>query len=214
MSTLSERHAKFVEYLQSLSDSENRAALAALRRGAGKPPGTAPEMFPYIVPHTQGLPPSIPDLYYLIASLYALHPVNTHNGNFGTSFRQLALHRSPQEPTQESAQQKETTERSEKSQATGTPKLPESIERRFVALLRAHRDDLPVHLRHAVSLLASSPEPVPVNWAQLLEDLSHWDHPDRFVQRHWADEFWGGSSSPAAEDQAVPAAQDSGVADA
>ena len=38
----------YITYLLSLK--ENRGALAALRRGLGRPPGTAPEMYPYVVP--------------------------------------------------------------------------------------------------------------------------------------------------------------------
>jgi CRISPR system Cascade subunit CasB len=63
-----------------------------------------------------------------------------------------------------------------------------SVERRFVALLNSHRDDLPNRLRHAVSLLRAPG--VPVDWAQLLRDIQSWDHPDRFVQVQWARSFW------------------------
>jgi CRISPR system Cascade subunit CasB len=64
----------------------------------------------------------------------------------------------------------------------------ESLEKRFVALLNCHRDDLPNHLRQAVSLLKS--KDVPINWRQLLKDILSWDHEDRFVQQQWAREFW------------------------
>jgi len=37
---------KFVAYLQGLQVCEDRAALAALRRGLGQPPGTEPHMYP------------------------------------------------------------------------------------------------------------------------------------------------------------------------
>jgi len=64
----------------------------------------------------------------------------------------------------------------------------ESLEKRFVALLNCHRDDLPNHLRQAVSLLKS--KDIPINWRKLLKDIRSWDHEDRFVQQQWAREFW------------------------
>ncbi len=64
----------------------------------------------------------------------------------------------------------------------------DSIELRVNALLNCHRDDLPYHLRQAVSLLRS--KDVPVNWRQLLRDVLGWEHDDRYVQRAWARDFW------------------------
>jgi CRISPR system Cascade subunit CasB len=73
--------------------------------------------------------------------------------------------------------------------AFATVKGPsESLEKRFVALLNCHRDDLPNHLRQAVSLLKS--EDVSINWRRLLKDILSWDHETRFVQQQWAREFW------------------------
>ena len=73
--------------------------------------------------------------------------------------------------------------------AFATVKDPsESLEKRFVALLNCHHDDLPNHLRQAVSLLKS--KDIPVNWRRLLKDILSWDHEDRFVQQQWAREFW------------------------
>jgi CRISPR system Cascade subunit CasB len=83
-----------------------------------------------------------------------------------------------------------------------------SVERRFTALLDCHADELPGHLRHAVSLLKS--KGVPVDWRVLLADVQWWGHGDRFVQREWAREFWGRGSagySDAEQDQPRVAAQ-------
>ena len=38
----------FINYLESVLKRDDRAILAHLRRGLGKEPGTAMEMFPYI----------------------------------------------------------------------------------------------------------------------------------------------------------------------
>ncbi len=69
-----------------------------------------------------------------------------------------------------------------------------AIERRFTAMLNAHPDDLPDYLRQAVSFLKS--KEVAINWAQLLRDLQAWGHPDKYVQKRWADEFWSHPAMP------------------
>lgn len=64
----------------------------------------------------------------------------------------------------------------------------ESIEQRFTALLNCNREDLPLHLRQAISLLHG--KEVPVDWGQLLRDVLGWDHESRYVQRNWSRDFW------------------------
>lgn len=150
----------FVTHLERLSD--DRAALAALRRGLGRPAGSVPEMFPYVVPFLPGqAKPWMEDACYLVASLFALHPVSANGGNLGNHFAQTL------DPGGEN----------------------QAVERRFTALLASHPDDLPFFLRQAVSFLKS--KDVPVNWHQLMRDINQWNHPDRFVQHNWANAFWG-----------------------
>lgn len=152
----------FLEYLYSLRQADNRAALAELRRGLRTEAGTAPEMFRYVarwVPANAY--PNEERRYYLIASLFALHPEPGGRGNMGDHFAAVA--------------------------AGG--KSEEATERRFAALLAVHEDDLAYHLRQAVSLCKS--EEVPINWDQLFRDLGWWSHADRRVQRRWANSFWG-----------------------
>ena len=69
----------------------------------------------------------------------------------------------------------------------------ELAEKRFVALLNCHQEDLPDHLRHAVSLLRS--KEIPIDWARLLRDLRWWHREDKRVQRDWARAFWGRTSN-------------------
>ncbi|MGQ9502992.1 MAG: type I-E CRISPR-associated protein Cse2/CasB [Anaerolineae bacterium] len=66
-----------------------------------------------------------------------------------------------------------------------------SLDRRVQILLDTDSTQLPFRLRQAVHYLAS--QRVPVNWAQLLEDLLCWNHPRRFVQREWARAYFVGS---------------------
>ncbi len=158
----------FVAYLESLAQREDRGALAALRRGLGQPPGTVAAMYPYVVPW-------LPDearpwqeaAYYVVAALFALHPAPGGVGNLGDGFRRAER---PAEGAESDARN-------------------EANERRFVALLAAHPDDLAERLRQAVSYLAS--QDVPVNWGQLFQDLAHWGDVSRRVQNRWAQSYWG-----------------------
>lgn len=170
MSPPTTREGRFVVMLKQLVERQDLGALAALRRGLGRTAGEVPEMFPYVMPFLpEDLYQRDEDNFFLVAALFAWHqldwtPQPGSNGdasgtNFGASFHLLA----------------QTTESG-------------SIEKRFVALLNAHRDDLPEHLRHAVGLLKS--KNVPVDWARLLRDLRAWDAPARYVQRSWARAFW------------------------
>lgn len=176
MTTTQEESQPFIAYLENLVRRQDRGALAQLRRGLGKPPGLALEMHRYVVPF---LPPARPweeEVYYLVAALFALW----HQGqdtvaanppkNLGASLARLV------------------------DQANA-----DSVERRFLALLKSHADDLPHHLRQIVALLKG--KDIPLDWRQLLQDLKQWGHPDRFVQKSWARAFWGraAAASPAPE---------------
>lgn len=163
MTTLEEY---FITYLQSLKEKEDRAALAALRRGLGQPPGHAPEMHPYVVRFLpkNAYPNSWQEQsYYLIASLYGLHPENGSGPNLGHHFAQTTV---------------------------GDPERDKAIERRFTALLTTHPDDLDFYLRQAISFLKS--KEVKINWHQLFKDVLAWENPDwrANVQKRWARYFW------------------------
>jgi CRISPR system Cascade subunit CasB len=64
----------------------------------------------------------------------------------------------------------------------------DSVELRFRALLAASREDLPTHLRSAVAIVAS--KGTAIDWRDLHRALRYWDHPDDFVRREWARDFW------------------------
>lgn len=164
-----------------------RAALAILRRGLGKPIGQVVEMYPYVVPH---LPPDVKpwqeDAYFLIASLFATHPhtypedASGHATNLGVSFARLRDARDSS-----------------------------SIENRFTALLDASTEALPDHLRQAIGLLRATD--VPVNYLQLLRDIRCWQRDDRSVQRAWARSYWGTNAveeTTSSTEAAAPAGAD------
>ena len=84
----------------------------------------------------------------------------------------------------------------------------ESAQKRFIALLDSHSEDLPHRLRQAVSLAKSSG--APIDWYRLLEDLLHWDTENRVVQQRWARAYWGHREPPqGVQGQVEAAAADS-----
>lgn len=167
-----QQRVPFVEHLVRLKARDDRAALAKLRRGVGKDPGAAPEMFPHIAPWL-GKNDTGPReaRFYLTASLFAVHLLHSDDiGSMGETFHRIA-------------------------QAHGG----DGPERRFVALLNAHPEDLAKHLRHAVSLAAA--KNIPVNYHRLFRDLGAWASESRHVQRSWARDFWGASRPSESENE-------------
>ena len=156
----SSREQRFVDHLKELSRREDRAALAALRRGLTGPPGTVISTFAHVARFTEGLHSTTEQAFYLVASLYALHPSDTTDEkNLGGTLASVA-------------------QRSESG----------SIEQRFLSLLNSDFDTLAQPLRQAVSIARG--QDVPVNYYQLLRDLRYWAHPEKFIQRRWAETYY------------------------
>jgi CRISPR system Cascade subunit CasB len=157
------RASSFIDHLHDLEASKDHDALAQLRRGVGKSPGEVPALLVHVVPWLPAAPwPGLEDAYFLIATLFALHP-NTglpQRTNLGASFARLA-----------------------RAMDSG------GAERRFMALLNCDRGELSDHLLSAVTLLRTND--IPVDWRQLLADVLAWQRPQRRVQRAWAAGFWG-----------------------
>lgn len=167
------REVPFISHLERKRD--DRAMLAALRRGLGQPPGAVPAMFPYVVPWVEQRPQGswYEEAHYIIAALFGYSPESTRRGNMGTHFA--------------------TVQRR-------FPATSDAVERRFITLMAAHPEDLGFHLRQAVSLLKA--REVPINWHELMYHVIRWDHPDRraWIHRQWANEFWGTPESTSPDD--------------
>jgi len=182
VSSLTEHERDFACYLRGFAKREDRAALAALRRGLGKRPGEVSEPSRYVDPYLSDNPtPAEEQEHYLVAALFGLHPKpweessagtagGRHWRNFGAS---LALLVNDPSESQDQAQREGRLA---------------AVERRFIALLNSHRDELPEHLRHLVGLLKAGNKPV--DWGQLLHDIQRWDLPSQRVRREWALAFW------------------------
>lgn len=159
---------RLIGYLKGLEKRQDRAALAHLRRGLGKPPKTVMEMYPYLGQFLSHEPNHrYETAIFVVAALFAYYPDAPGNvGNLGASIRQL----------------KDDSD-------------SKSIEKRFVALLNAEAEDLPYYLRQMIGLLKSGQKQIAVNWNQLFKDVKNWNSDERFVQNAWARSFWGNFSS-------------------
>jgi CRISPR system Cascade subunit CasB len=172
----------------------DRAALAALRRGLGKAPGTVPELYPHVEPYVTGASKDEVDAAYVVASLFSIHPLPwtqpdgvPRNTSFGWTLRHIRF-------------------RDDGSEDEGTA-------RRFLAALNCDREALPTHLRQLFSLLHARAPEAPVNWARLIGDLVAWEEPNRHVQRRWAEGFWRGGPSGAARQEAARSVGEDGGED-
>jgi CRISPR system Cascade subunit CasB len=158
MTTTQDFADRFAGHLARLAAREDRGALAALRRGLGKPPGTAAEMFPYVAPLLGREPyPARERAAYLVASLFGSHPASAHGGQPFTD----ALAR---------------TDRSE------------SYERRIVRLLGSDAEDIGDQLRHCVAFLRAQGVPVDwAQLLRDLENWDHPDRwvQRRWAKAYW-----------------------------
>ena len=116
----------FTRFLEERTD--NLPMLAALRRGLGREPGAVPAMYRCIAPFLNTGREA--DLF-MIASLFALHPVSDSEGNMGHHMRALSSTRSKN-----------------------------ATENHLQHLLESRRDTLEAPLQRAISILKSHGIPV------------------------------------------------------
>ena len=166
---------EFIGRLEELGHRDTaRADLARLRRCAGRPLSECPEAFQLfyrLLPYPLRGRDRDEELYFLVATLFALNPRSSSARDFGATMAALAV-----------------------SRGAGR----EGIDRRMAVLLDAPLEDLGFRLRQLVTLAASSD--IGVNWRTLLGDLLWWDHPARRVQRRWARSYFGGGPSRAPQE--------------
>ncbi len=165
---------QFVNYLQSIA--EDRGAMAALRRGLGKAPGSVSTMYPYVTPWAEK--EHSYERFYLTASLFAAGPGHEENGrSFGASLRALV------EP--------------------GKDIKGSGIEKRFLSLLNLDREELFQPLSRLIVMLRG--KSISVDYAVLMRDLLWWNAPYSFgnksVQLRWAEDFWRNSKNTENQDK-------------
>jgi CRISPR system Cascade subunit CasB len=64
----------------------------------------------------------------------------------------------------------------------------EGLDTRFERLLDADEQQMPFYLRREIQYLFNNNGRV--DWERLLKDLLDWNHPDRWVQRTWARDYF------------------------
>jgi len=171
----------FAKYLHSLRENQEerhkpinyQAILANLRRGLGKPLGDI-DMLPYLAPflpeakskfEETRLFKEIYPAYFLVASLFTLHPHSLENNdyNIGRILGCLARPKNNNDGKQ-------------------------TLQKRFTALLDADSHDIGNHLRQLIALAKIAN--MPINYRQLLLDLIDWQKYGKSVQRQWAKEYF------------------------
>lgn len=174
-----------IQWLMDLAEQQDRARLAALRRGLTL---EREQLFVLFGVIPRGL---LIDAHrreeterrFIVASLFALHPcsfaqneLQGRRRSIGDSMRLLALrHR----------------ERSISNGLDDEETISEPLKRRMDAVLSSRDGEVYEHLRHIIRLLKT--EDIPVDWDQLLRDLRNWNHVNQFVQWRWSEAFYVGS---------------------
>lgn len=158
--------AAFAAGLADLARESRRADRAAVKRART---GHATQRLLARRIYHQLVPTGVPhtawtiDLVERVTTLFVLNPVSTNSGDsLGRTLRTLA-HR------------------------PGVS--PDALERRFTALLAAGPDTLDTQLARLLTRLHAAG--VPVDYAQLTVHLQSVGHPSRWVERRWADDYWG-----------------------
>ena len=104
-------------------------------------------------------------------SVYYEQPVRENQHNFGESCRQLALLTNPGSDPNDP--------------------LSKGVQRRFQALLDTALTDIWTPLTALIrQMKAQKSSSIMVNYPRLMYELGQWDHPDQYIQDHWAKAFW------------------------
>lgn len=106
------------------------------------------------------------DVSAFVAGLFATHPLETGNGNFGTTCRAIERERGDRRP--------------DDNKVTPT-------ERRFQLLLTAERG-AELEGRVLRMVLMAKAQGVPVNYEKMATDLKYWNERTKM---EWASAFWG-----------------------
>ena len=163
----------FLERLKEYVKSEDRGALANLRRGFSET--TEHRAWPYISAWCDLTNPRERAIWLTIGAGFATMEETADAGNLGTTLRAIAL-------------------------GDGTRKADEalkSFDGRFRRLLSCHTaEELCVHLPGIIR--TSKHKSVAVNFRQLYDDLKYWGGRAKV---RWASQYWGASSEEGGDPQ-------------
>ena len=110
----------------------------------------------------------------IVSGLFASHPDNVKDGNFGAMCSKLRIKRLTEE--ERIKLRKED--------------IVDPISRRFLHLLAAEGEE--IFYRVVRFTLRAKAEEIPINYAELYTSLVHWQYPDSAdrVRADWARSFW------------------------
>lgn len=122
------------------------------------------------------------ETYFLVATLYP----------FDKRGRQVAedadVEKSTEPDAKEGKKKKQLPSFGKSLRGIRTEKNGNGLDRRVERLLDADAGQLPFYLRREVHFVTN--EGGHIDWATLLDDLLKWDHPDRYIQRNWARDYF------------------------
>lgn len=155
----------FVQYLTNLAG--DRGKLATLRRGLIE--SQAQATWPLLSRFMNFDNPYQIKALQTVAGLFAYHPRNTDNGNFGSLCYRIV----------------DTEEKQKIAQGESSP-----ISRHFQYALAANGEEIFPRVRRLV--LRARKEETPVNYIQLTDDLLGWQSPYKKdgIKLKWGKEFW------------------------
>ncbi len=165
MNDRSDWQPAFIKRLRALDprdhpEKTDRATLAQLRRGLGKPAVQTLCRIGWLFDDPRLNSKDDIDTAVLVAGLFAEHSTAGGKGSLGGALRAYR-------------------------DKTGAD---ESTDRRFVHLVDSDREDLPGRLRQVVKLLKA--KDVSIDWDALLTHVRNWDHDTRWVQWQWSRNYW------------------------
>jgi CRISPR system Cascade subunit CasB len=166
-------------------DAPPGAELAALRRGAGREPGSVPQMWPFYTHLTaDGRMSSVLRAEHVALTLYALHQQSRtqpmHREQVGVGTAMLALRRSDRFSA-------------------------DAVDRRFAAAATATSlTEVAVHLRGLVTQLRVIGQSL--DYSRLVQDLRGWQDPERRgdVRRRWGSQYFARPNDTATEKGEAP----------
>ncbi len=142
----------------------DRAALARLKRCAGRRLAECPEVYPIfyrLLPAEALGRDREHEACFLIATLFPNAP-DRSDRDLGEALRVLT---------------------------SAHPEQASGIERRLSVLLDSSTSDLPFRLRQVIRLLAG--KEIGISWRKLLVDVLEWEWESRPVQKRWARSYFG-----------------------
>lgn len=159
-------------FLRSLHQrlENDKGAQAVLKRALSGEPRHLRNTRPIVMPYLPPVKDWQESIWIQVAclSVYYEQPLRENQHNFGESCRQLAL-----------------------QTASGDDPLSKGVQRRFQALLDTALTDIWIPLTALIrQMKAQKSGLITVDYSLLIYELGQWDHPEQYIQDHWAKAFW------------------------